>query len=224
MGLVLTEKMEKGRMRLMTSDDQKIVFVSGVGNKINAAAQSGAQSAQDFKGHGLGTYGVAHEVAYSEVTKLDFNDANGLLVVRYQAANGKSNSIEIKIRDKSKRQPALNWLGGNLKKHGLARSTKPVSAFSLLLGPVALGAIVAFLGGLMTLMQGGDVAFDPDQAGGSGRRQAIGRGVAVILNLIGDTLGFYGCLVVTIALLAAIIFYAWRRLSSRPERIVFASS
>lgn len=144
--------MEKGRMRLMTSDDQKIVFVSGVGKKINSAAQSGARSAQDFKGHGLGAYGVAYEIPYADVAKMEFNDANGLLVVRFNEGNGKSNSIEIKIQDKSKRGPTVDWFGSKLQPHGLARSTKPVSAISLLLGPVALGAVVAFLGGLMTMM------------------------------------------------------------------------
>ena len=44
----------------------------------------------------------------------------------------------------------------------------------------------------------------------------------MLLNLIGGTLGFAGCLVVTLVLLGAIVFYAWRKLASRPEKTVFS--
>jgi len=113
-------------------------------------------------------------------------------------------------------------MGAVLEGRGFTQSNKGVSWFWLAWKPIAVALAALFFGGLLTMSQatGGINPNEIDH--GTGRSGRRAKGASIIISLVANLLGFWGCLMVTLAIVAGCVFFLIRKFSNRPTVTVFA--
>jgi len=212
----VTERLEKSFVKHLRIEADQVFFLMGKKKYVDAALLNADNLAESLQ---RGFKGVtADAFPLGQITKFRQRSDRKSILIAFRNENGKNRSIEINVADPSKRKAIDDHLGPLLKGSGLQRINKPASALAVAWKPVLLILGTAFVGGLVTLSQTQGGIEAPDSSGGfsGGRSAKKAKGIAVLFRVVANALGFWGCLLLTLAIIG---FAAWtliRKLTQRP--------
>jgi len=211
----LVQDLEKGYVKMIRFDTDKILYVSGKRKKVSTALDFPCETPEKLKS--LANGGKTYLLDYSDITRFRTRSDRKTIDIGFKDAKGRSCTIDIDASDNATKALVFQTVSGLMQGSGFEKSKKPASAFSVSLVPVLVMLATIVIGGLITALEGTGkgVQLDEDSFGTS-RRSRQAQGVAKLVAFISNTIGFWGCLVVTLAILLGALVYLLQRLANRP--------
>ncbi len=212
----VTERLEKSFVKHLRIEGDRMFFLMGKQKHVDAALLNPDDLAQSlqrgFKGVTSDTFSV------NQITRFRQRSDRKTILIGFRNDRGKNRSIEINVTDPSTRKTIEEHLGPLLKENGLQKISQPASAFAVAWKPTLVIVGTALIGGSVTLSQaqGGIEASDSSSGFSGGRTAKKAKGLVVLFRLVANALGFWGCLLLTLAIIGIAAWSLVRKLALRP--------
>lgn len=211
-----TERLEKSFVKHLRIEADRVFFLMGKQKNVDAALAV-ADNWESFLQRGV--KGVTSDVfSIYQITKFRHRTDQKSIQIGFRDDKDKNRSLEIKVDDPSTRGTIDQQLGRALEGNGLQKSCRPASALAVSWKPALVILGTTLIGGLVTLSQADGGIEAPDSSGrfSGGRTAKKAKGLAVLFRLAANALGFWGCLLLTLAIIGLAVWTLLRKLTRRP--------
>ena len=210
----LAQKLEKGRVKIVRFDTDKILYVSGKPAKVGEALSYPCETPEELKS--LANGGTTHFLPLAELTRFQTRSDRKGFEIGFKSPKGWASTIGIDASDLAAKELIAQQMGRQLNEIGFEKEEKKASFFALSWLPILVMLGTLIFGGLLTAAQasGEGIHMEEDYGGGRSARRA--RGLRVLIATVSNLLGFWGCLAVTSVIFLGALIYLLRRLGNRP--------
>ena len=210
----LAQKLEKGYVKLVRFDTDKILYVSGKPAKIGNALNSPCETPEELKASANGA--KTQFLPLKDITRFQTRSDRKGIEIGFKSPKGWASTIEIDASDLASKELIVQQMGEQLNQIGFQRNEKKASFFAVSWLPVLVMLGTLFLGGLLTAAQASGEGIHVDEEYGGGRSARKARGLRIMIATVSNLLGFWGCLAVTAVIFLGALLYLFRNLGNRP--------